>query len=139
LRSRAQRVYTSAYSADKERRQATAQYLFVFRAARGDVGASPEEQGVAWSSWFDNHGSSVVDPGLPVFERSTVGEVGAGTVFGGYAVVDGDSPESALELAKTIPAIGYRGGVEIGVLTELPPEHAHSASRRSSPLSGGRV
>lgn len=99
------------------------QFVFVYRAATGGVHASFKEQNEAWSGWFDRHSASVVDPGLPVFERSSVGQVRPGTAVGGYSVVNADSLEAAIDLAKTSPARQFGGGVEVGVRADLPPEH----------------
>jgi len=52
------------------------QYIFVYRALRGEPPAPSEEIFASWSGWFDSHGRTVVEPGLPVFERTAVGEVG---------------------------------------------------------------
>jgi len=102
------------------------QYIFVYRALRGEPPAPSEEIFASWSGWFDSHGRTVVEPGLPVFERTAVGEVGASTDLGGYSVVTADDLAAAIALARTSPALKYGGGVEVGVLAELPPEHGAS-------------
>jgi hypothetical protein len=67
---------------------------------------------------------NVVDPGWPVFEPSSiVGEGGASTQLGGYAVVSVDNLEAALSIARRCPTVERGGGVEVAVLAALPAEH----------------
>ncbi len=76
-----------------------------------------------WNTYFQRIGASIVDPGQPVFERTSIGEVGNATKLGGYSVVNADDLETAAALAKECPLVRVGGGVEIGVLAELPPDH----------------
>lgn len=76
-----------------------------------------------WVEFFETIGNSIVDPGQPVFERTAIGEVGTGTQLGGYSVVEAASLEDAVALAKHCPTLGYGGGVQVGELAQLPPEH----------------
>ncbi len=98
-------------------------YIFVYRSARGDPTVPMDEVQAAWSGWFDSHGPTIVDPGLPVFERASVGNVGPSTALGGYSIVNAADREGAIELAGTPPSLRFGGGVEVGVLAALPPEH----------------
>jgi len=67
---------------------------------------------------------SVVDPGWPVFEPATaLGEAGQSTQLGGYAIVTADDLQAAVSMAEHCPTITRGGGVEVGVLAALPPEH----------------
>jgi hypothetical protein len=76
-----------------------------------------------WSAYFERIGQSVIDPGQPVFKRTSIGEVGDSTKLGGYSVVTADSLEAAAALAEGCPTVRLGGGVEIGLLAELPPNH----------------
>jgi hypothetical protein len=76
-----------------------------------------------WSAYFERIGPSVIDPGQPVFERTSIGQVGDSTKLGGYSVVKADSLEAAVALAKECPTVHLGGGVEIGLLVELPADH----------------
>ena len=73
----------------------------------------------AWNAYFDGLGTHIVDRGNPVFSRATLGDCGAGTVLGGYSIIDADDLEAALVLAKGCPFLGNGGGVEVGQLTIL--------------------
>jgi hypothetical protein len=77
----------------------------------------------AWGTYFERIGSTVSVPGQPVFERTSIGTVGDGTKLCGYSVVTADNFEAAIALAEACPTLGNGGGVEIGLLAELPADH----------------
>ncbi len=92
-------------------------YVFTYRIQEGDTG-SPE--GMAkWMAWFEEMGDAVVDAGLPVFTRSTLGNCGSGSVLGGYSLITANDLESAVTLAKGCPALEGGGGVEVGELATM--------------------
>jgi hypothetical protein len=100
-------------------------FVFSYRSAKNhDPLAGPEDL-VAWGAFLnDVIAPSVVDPGFPVFEPSTVlGEAGASTQLGGYSIITADDLETAVSMAKQCPTLSSGGGVEVGVLAALPPEH----------------
>jgi hypothetical protein len=101
------------------------QFIFSYRSAKDhDVAADPGYI-AAWDAFInDVLAPNTVDPGWPVFEPSAVlGEAGKSTQLGGYAVVTADNLETAVSMAEHCPAITRGGGVEVGVLAPLPPEH----------------
>ena len=53
----------------------------------------------AWTAFFEAIGPAVIDPGQPVFERGSLGEVGPSTVLGGYSIVDAVDLDAAVALA----------------------------------------
>jgi hypothetical protein len=68
-----------------------------------------------------------IDPNLedmhnPIFARSTIGRCDESTVLGGYSLVNADSLEEALALAKHSPTLERDGGVEVGELSLLNPD-----------------
>jgi hypothetical protein len=77
----------------------------------------------AWTTYFERIGPSVIDRGQPAFERTSIGTVGQTTNLGGYSIVQADDLEAALALARGYPLVDRGGGVEIGLLAELPPNH----------------
>ena len=98
-------------------------FLFTYRSeAEGEPGG-PEVL-AAWQAFFEGLGSSVLDVGNPIFAREAVGECSSEkTVLGGYSIVEADSLEDAVQLAGNCPAIEhYRGGVEVGEITQLNVE-----------------
>jgi hypothetical protein len=100
-------------------------YIFSYRSANSyDTAAEPEGL-AAWRAFLNEViGPKIVDPGWPVFEPTAVlGETGASTQLGGYSIVYADDIEMALSMAKRCPTLKRQGGVEVGVLAELPVEH----------------
>jgi hypothetical protein len=75
----------------------------------------------AWSSWFGSMGDQLVDLGRPVGESTQVGDCGGDVGrLGGYSIIAAEDLESAVALAKGCPFVGSGGGVEVGMLTDLP-------------------
>jgi hypothetical protein len=98
-------------------------FIFTYRhpteyTPAGDGGAL-----AAWGGYFERIGPSVIDPGQPVFERTSVGKVGDSTKLGGYSVVTADNLAAAVALAEGCPTVARGGGVEVGLLAPLPPDH----------------
>ena len=52
-----------------------------------------------------------------------LGEAGQSTQHGGYAIVTADDLQAAVSMAERCPTITRGGGVEVGLLAALPPEH----------------
>jgi hypothetical protein len=107
-----------------------AKFIFTYRHRADYVPSQADPNMVSpWTAFFEGMASNVVDPGQPVFERSALGEVGGSTRLAGYSIVEADSLDAALDLARRCPAIEQGGGVEVGVLAELPAEHPASVLR----------
>ena len=104
-------------------------FIFTYHLPAGYVPGSDPRATEAWQGFFDGMFDHVVDPGLPVISRSTLGELGTSTQLGGYSVVEAASLEGALALAKRCPALQFGGGVQVGALADLPPDHAASRLR----------
>jgi hypothetical protein len=99
-------------------------YIFTYHLPAGYVLGRDSGLTAKWEGFFEAIGDSVVDPGLPVSDRTTLGEVGAATQLGGYSVVEAVSLADATGLAKQCPSLLNGGGVQVGELAELPPDHA---------------
>jgi hypothetical protein len=110
-------------------------YVFSYRSDKGYDGLAHPEDLTAWGAFLnDVIGPNVVDPGFPVFEPSTVvGEVGESTQLGGYSIVTADDLETAVSMARRCPTLSRAGGVEVGVLAALPPEHPAERIRSQLP------
>jgi hypothetical protein len=102
-----------------------AKFIFSYRSAKGRDPVADGSELAAWQAFLnDVVAPSVVDPGWPVFEPATVlGEAGGSTQIGGYSVITADDLETAVSMARNCPTIASGGGVEVGVLAELPGEH----------------
>jgi hypothetical protein len=107
--------------APAQRQEEASMPTFVF-SYRSPKGYAPTEQTIArWRAWFDGMGDALVDMGRPVVDSVGIGECGPETTrLGGYSLVQAEDLEGALTLAKGCPAIDRRGGVEVGVLGEVP-------------------
>ena len=99
-----------------------ATFVFTYRAPQDYTLGTPE--GIAaWSSWFDSMGDHLVELGRPVFERTAIGNCSpADTELGGYSVIQADDFDAALAIAKGCPYLDREGGVEIGLLADIPAE-----------------
>jgi hypothetical protein len=114
----------------RERKLIMAKFIFTYRQPADYVPSQTDPNAVSpWTKFFEGIGSRIVEPGQPVFERASLGEVGGSTKLAGYSVVEADSLDAALGLARGCPAIGQGGGVEVGVLAELPADHPASMLR----------
>src|ERR1700739_2082845 len=99
------------------------QFIFSYRSGK-DYDAAADPDGLAaWDAFINKViAPSVVDPGWPVFEPTTVlGEAGQSTRLAAYAIVTADDLQAAVSMAEHCPAITRGGGVEVGVLAALPP------------------
>jgi hypothetical protein len=104
-------------------------YIFVYHQPTGYVPGNDQDALSAWEEFFQRIADHVVDPGQPVFERTTRGQVASSTQLGGYSIVNADTLDQAMAIAKTCPTLTYGGGVQVGVLADLPPDHAAARLR----------
>lgn len=98
-----------------------ATFLFSYH---GGKAPESEEEGAAvmkaWTDWFTELGSAVVDSGQPTGASATVGADGSVTEGGGanpvngYSLISADSLEAALVVAKGCPHLDAGGSVEVG-------------------------
>jgi hypothetical protein len=111
-------------------------FIFSYRSAKEYDTMTDPEALPAWARFLSEViAPTVVDPGWPVFEPSTViGEAGPSTHLGGYSIVTVDNLEDAVALAERCPTIEHAGGVEIGLLADLPT--GHPAEQMRARLAG---
>ena len=91
----------------------------------GDLPSSPEEgkrHFAKYKEWLSSLGDSAVSPANPFKNTSTVNPdgtvtTGSTTSMSGYTIIEADSMETALEIAKAYPflVIGVFGSI-------LPPD-----------------
>jgi hypothetical protein len=101
------------------------QYLIVYLG--GNPPSSPEEGKQHMSKymeWLSSLGDSVVSPMNPLKETSTVnsdGTVtsGSSTSMSGYTIIDADSMEAALSVAKACPFLDVGGSLEVSELIDM--------------------
>jgi hypothetical protein len=96
-----------------------ARYLLIYHG--GGMADTEEERGkvmAAWGEWFQSLGGAVVDPGNPVSQTKTIsngGSVGASSSNppSGYSVLEADSIDNAVELAKKCPVLKSGATIEV--------------------------
>jgi hypothetical protein len=96
---------------------------FVLVYSGGSMPQSAEEQAqvmAAWTSWFGGLGAAVKDPGNPftpagkrLAPDGSITDVAARELATGYSILDADSLESALAMAKDCPVL--QGGASVSV------------------------
>ena len=101
-------------------------YVFTYHQAKGYVPGSDADAMAAWQSYFEGIAAHIVDPGKPVFERRTIGEIGEATQLGGFTVINAADMDEAMALAQGCPSLQRAGGVQVGELTDLPDDHIAS-------------
>ena len=87
-------------------------YVLAFRGQQDR--AAGAEQEAAWGRWFGEIGPRVVDSGNRLGRATMVGEASAEMVMTGYTLIEADSYEAAVEVAKGCPGLNNGGAVEVG-------------------------
>ena len=101
------------------------QYVIVYLG--GDQPSSPEEgkQHMAkYMDWLSSLGDSAVSPANPLKNTSTVrsdGTVSTGgtTTMSGYTIIETDSMDKALSIAKACPFLDIGGSLEVSELIQM--------------------
>jgi hypothetical protein len=75
--------------------------------------------------WLSSLGDAAVSPANPLKDTSTVnpdGSVSSGGVstMSGYTIVEADSMEAALAMARACPFLDIGGSLEVSELMEMP-------------------
>ena len=102
------------------------QYIIVYLG--GDQPSSPEEgkrHMSKYMDWLSSLGDSVVSPANPLKNTSTVNSDGTVTTGGvttmsGYTVIEADSDDEALSVAKKCPFLEIGGSLEVSELIKMP-------------------
>ena len=103
-----------------------AQYIMTYLG--GDQPSSPEEgrqHFAKFKEWLVSLGDSAVSPANPLKDTRTVNSDGTVTTGGttsmsGYTVIEADSMEVALEIAKACPFLEIGGSLEVSELMQMP-------------------
>ncbi len=102
------------------------QYVIVYLG--GDQPSSPEEgkQHMAkYMAWLASLGDSAVSPANPLKNTSTVNSdgtvtTGSTTTMSGYTIIEADSMDAALVIAKVCPFLEIGGSLEVSELMQMP-------------------
>lgn len=100
---------------------------FVF-AYHGGPKSMSQEEGAAhmkkWMAWMDGLGDAVVDRGVPVGPSKTVGsdgvtDDGGSNPLSGITMVQADSIDDAVAMAKDSPHIDVGGTIEVAQAMDM--------------------
>jgi len=102
------------------------QYIITYLG--GDHPSSPEEgkqHFAKYQEWLSSLGNSAVSPANPLKNTNTVnsdGSVASGgkTSMSGFTIVEADSMEAALLIAKACPFLDIGGSLEVSELMQMP-------------------
>jgi hypothetical protein len=93
----------------------------------GDKPKSKEE-GMAqmgkWKTWIDSLGDAVINPGTPLPASKLVTSGGVlddsdPNAMNGFAVIQADSMEAAIEIAKSDPFLEMNGQIRISEMMDM--------------------
>ncbi|MCP4391765.1 MAG: hypothetical protein GY802_25950 [Gammaproteobacteria bacterium] len=101
-------------------------YLIVYLG--GDQPATPEagqQHFAKYMEWLSSLGDAAVSPANPLKDTNTVnpdGSVSNGGIstMSGYTIVEAESMEVALSMAKACPFLDIGGSLEVSELMQMP-------------------
>jgi len=99
---------------------------FVFAYHGGKKPENPEEGAelmARWKAWLADLGDAVVNPGTPLgmsktVSSSGVSDDGGSNPLAGFSIVNADSMDAALEMAKACPFVEM-GTIEVAEAMEM--------------------
>jgi len=102
------------------------QYVIVYLG--GNQPSTPEEgkqHFARYKQWLSSLGESAVSPANPLKDTNTVNSDGSVTNGGastisGYTIIEADSMEVALSIARACPFLDIGGSLEVSELVEMP-------------------
>ena len=100
---------------------------FIITYLGGNQPSTPEEgkqHFAKYKAWLSSLGDAAVSPANPLKDTHTVsadGTVNTGgtTTMSGYTIVETDSMETALEMAKACPFLEIGGSLEVSELVQM--------------------
>lgn len=102
-----------------------AQFILAYHGGRKPE--SPEEGAehmAGWKAWLENLGDAVVNPGTPLGMSKTVSAKGVTDDGGpnplmGFSVVEADTIEAAVKMAKGCPTLEMDGTIEVAEMKQM--------------------
>ncbi len=103
-----------------------AQYIITYLG--GDQPGSPEdgkEHFAKYQEWLSSLGDSAISPANPFKDTNTVNSdgtitLGSTSAMSGYTIIEVDSMDRALEIAKACPFLDIGGSLEVSELMKMP-------------------
>ena len=104
------------------------QYMITYIG--GDQPSNPEEgkqHFAKYMDWLSSLGDSAISPANPLKNTSTVNSdgtviTGGKTSMSGFTIIEADSMEAALSIAKACPFLDIGGSLEVSELVEMPSQ-----------------
>ena len=102
------------------------QYMITYLGGNQPSGPKEGKQHFSkYMEWLSSLGDSIVSPANPLKDTCTIspdGTVAAGstTTMSGYTIIQVDSMEAALSIAKACPFLDIGGSLEVSELVEMP-------------------
>ncbi|MDJ0923994.1 MAG: YciI family protein [Acidimicrobiia bacterium] len=103
-----------------------AKYALVFHG--GGMPETEEESAkvmAAWGAWMEGLGKSLADPGHPFGASTTINSDGSTAPGGGanpatgYTLIEADSLDAAVTLAKDCPILHSGGSIEVAEALDM--------------------
>ena len=102
------------------------QYIITYLG--GNQPSTPEEgkqHFAKYQAWLSSLGEAALSPMNPFKDTHTVNpdgtaSAGSTTSMSGYTIIDVDSMEKALEIAKACPFLDIGGSLEVSELVQMP-------------------
>ncbi len=99
-------------------------YMFAYHG--GKKPESPEagaEMMAQWQAWIEGLGAAAVNPGTPLGMSKTVStdgvaDDGGSNPLSGFSIVEADSMDAALEMAKSCPFVEM-GTIEVAEMMKM--------------------
>jgi hypothetical protein len=102
------------------------QYMITYLGTPNSMSPEEGQQHMAkYRAWLSSLGDSAVSPANPLKNTSTVnsdGSISRGgtTAMSGFTIIEADSEEAALSIAKTCPFLEVGGSLEVSELMQMP-------------------
>ena len=106
-------------------------YVLAYHSNSGGPGGMPESEEEmaevmkAWEGWFGTLGPNLVDGGNPIAFAKTINSDGSVSDGGGsnpltgYSLIQADSIDAAIDLAKGCPVLQSDGNVEVAEAIDM--------------------
>ncbi len=102
------------------------QYVIVYLG--GDQPSSPEEgkqHFAKYKEWLSSLGEAAVSPANPFKGTQTVSpdgtvSTGGATAMSGFTIIEAESMDAALTIAKACPFLDMGGSLEVSELIQMP-------------------
>jgi len=103
-----------------------AQYLITYLGGNKPSSLEEGKQNFAkYKEWLSSLGDSAVSPANPLKDTSTVNSdgtvtTGSTTSMSGFTIIEAESMEAALSIAKACPFLDIGGSLEVSELMQMP-------------------